>query len=165
MLISEFARATNLSPDTVRFYVKRGLLKPEAGRRGGANPYQEFSAADVARARLVKLAQSLGFTLREISAIAQELDAAGLPRARRIAILEQRLGTLDDKAAELARMIGYLRAKLAWMKGGERGEEPTLDLADAVATFAGLLDGLAAARPAGPLATGRGRSRPKRNAR
>src|SRR5689334_21206759 len=64
MLISEFARAANLSPDTVRFYVKLGLLRPEAGRRGGSNPYLEFSRADLARARLVQLARSLGFTLR-----------------------------------------------------------------------------------------------------
>ena len=150
MLISEFARQANLSPDTVRFYVKRGLLKPEAGRRGGANPYQEFSAADVARAHLVKLAQSLGFTLREISAIAAELDDSGLPRKRRIAIIEERLGALDDKAAELARMTTYLRAKLAWMKAGEKGPEPTLGPVGEEATVAGLLDRFETGRPPGP---------------
>ena len=77
MLISEFARAADLSPDTVRFYVKRGLLQPEAGRRGGANPYQEFSQADVATARLVRIAQSLGFTLGEIAALIEELRTTG----------------------------------------------------------------------------------------
>jgi MerR family transcriptional regulator, copper efflux regulator len=37
MLISEFARAAGLSRDTVRFYVRRGLLAPLAGNKGGSS--------------------------------------------------------------------------------------------------------------------------------
>ena len=148
MLISEFARSTNLSPDTVRFYVKRGLLRPETGRRGGANPYQEFTRADLARARLVQLARSLGFTLREIALIAEEVEAKGLGRKRRIAILEERLGALDEKAVELAHMTNYLRAKIAWMKAGERGPEPEPAPAGIPGPFAGLVDEVEAAAPA-----------------
>jgi MerR family transcriptional regulator, copper efflux regulator len=127
MLISEFARATELSPDTVRFYVKRGLLQPAAGRRGGTNPYQEFSEADVAAARLVRLAQSLGFTLGEIAALIEELRATGANRPRHIAILKDRLQELDEKAARIDGMRRYLRAKIAWLKGGEKGPEPPLE--------------------------------------
>ena len=127
MLISEFSRAVNLSPDTVRFYVKRGILKPDTGLRGGSNPYQVFDASHVEIARLVKLAQSLGFTLREISAISIELQTEGISRRRRIGILKERLTALEDKAAEIARMTGYIRAKIAWMEKGEKGAEPVLD--------------------------------------
>ena len=42
MLISEFARRTALSVDTVRYYVRAGLMTPQQGTRGGRNPYQEF---------------------------------------------------------------------------------------------------------------------------
>lgn len=42
MLISEFARVTELPIDTVRFYVAKGLLKPERSLKGGSNPYQTF---------------------------------------------------------------------------------------------------------------------------
>ncbi len=43
MLISEFARATGLSRDTVRFYVRLGLLQTQATeKRGGRRPYQVF---------------------------------------------------------------------------------------------------------------------------
>lgn len=127
MLISEFARTAGLSPDTVRFYVRRGLLKPETGRRGGSNPYQVFSREHLETARLVRLAQSLGFTLREIAAIASELEARGLTRWRKIAILRQRLGVLDEKTAQIGRMTAYLNAKIAWLEGGETGPEPRLD--------------------------------------
>jgi len=145
MLISEFSRAANLSPDTVRFYVKQGLLKPETGRRGGANPYQEFTRSDLARARLVQLARSLGFTLREIATIAAEVEAKGLSRTRRAAILEVRLAALDEKAAELAAMTTYLRAKLAWIRAGERGPEPEPAPAGIREPFGGLLDEVNAA--------------------
>ncbi len=147
MLISEFARAANLPPDTVRFYVKRGLLRPETGRRGGSNPYQEFTRADLARARLVQLARSLGFTLREIALIAEEVEAKGLGRKRRVAILEERLGALDAKAVELAHMTAYLRAKIAWMKAGERGPEPEPAPAGVPGPFGGLVDEVEAAAP------------------
>lgn len=128
MLISEFARAADLTPDTVRFYVKRGLLRPEAGRRGGANPYQEFSEADVTVARLVRIAQSLGFTLAEIAALIEELRTSGGDRLRHIAILERRLAELDEKAVRIDRMRTYLGAKIAWLKGGQKGPEPPLEI-------------------------------------
>lgn len=145
MLISEFCRASGLSPDTVRFYVRRGLLKPETGTRGGANPYQEFSRTDLARARLVQLASSLGFTLREIASLAAEVEAKGLSRKRRIAIMEERLDELEQKAAELARLTAYVRAKIAWMKNGERGPEPEPTPPGQAPGFAGLIDEVAAA--------------------
>jgi MerR family transcriptional regulator, copper efflux regulator len=126
MQISEFSRATGLSPDTVRFYVRRGLLAPETGTRGGSNPYQMFTREHVEIARLVRLAQSLGFTLREIGAMAAELGAAGLTRKRKIAILQERLDALDGKAAQLRDMAAYLRAKIAWLEGGEKGPQPVL---------------------------------------
>ena len=143
MLISEFAKAANLSPDTVRLYVKRGLLRPTAGRLGGSNPYQEFSTADVARARLVRLARSLGFTLREIAAIASELESRGMSRERRVALFEQRLMLLEEKGAEIAEMAAYLRAKIEWIKKGERGPEPQLDPSREPATVASLIQEIA----------------------
>jgi DNA-binding transcriptional MerR regulator len=70
MLISEFARAAEMSVDTVRFYVRKGLLQPETGMKGGANPYQIFTPEHVEQARMIRMAQGLGFSLREISALA-----------------------------------------------------------------------------------------------
>jgi DNA-binding transcriptional MerR regulator len=127
MQISEFAREAGISADTVRFYVRRGLLKPETGVRGGSNPYQVFDRHHVEAARLIRLAQSLGFTLREIAAIATELGAEGLTRKRKIELLRERLDELERKEVQIRTMTTYLRAKVVWMEGGERGPEPTLE--------------------------------------
>jgi MerR family copper efflux transcriptional regulator len=154
MQISEFSKAAGLPPDTVRFYIKRGLLKPETGMRGGANPYQIFTREHVEAAKLIRLAQSLGFTLREIASIANELNAEGLTKKRRMAILAERLAALEEKAATITRMTTYLRAKIAWIEAGERGPEPLLDGAEEGESACGIEASYAAAiaarRPAKP---------------
>jgi DNA-binding transcriptional MerR regulator len=55
MLISEFARATGLTADTVRFYVRLGLLRPGAGALGGRHAYRIFGEPDVRAARAIRL--------------------------------------------------------------------------------------------------------------
>jgi MerR family transcriptional regulator, copper efflux regulator len=127
MLISEFAREAGLTPDTVRFYIRRGLLDPQRGERGGSARYQIFGAAHVERARLIRLAQSLGFTLREIAALSAEFENDSLSDERLVAILRGRLRDLDEKAAEIGAMAGYLRQKLRWIEGGRLGPEPALE--------------------------------------
>jgi MerR family copper efflux transcriptional regulator len=124
MLISEFARATGLSRDTVRFYVRRGLLKPLAGNKGGSNPYQVFTGEHVQLARLIRMAQSLGFSLREIVSLNAEYQAKRITPARGAEIMRAQHARLEEKAAHVGGMISYIRAKLAWLEAGGKGPEP-----------------------------------------
>jgi MerR family transcriptional regulator, copper efflux regulator len=103
MLISEFVRATGLTPDTVRFYVRRGLLKPLTGSKGGSNPYQVFTDEHVQMARTVRMAQSLGFSLREIAALNVEYQAKRMTTARGAEVLRAQLGRLEDKGGPCQR--------------------------------------------------------------
>jgi DNA-binding transcriptional MerR regulator len=136
MLIQEFCRATGLGRDTVRFYVKRGLLTPAVGAvRGGSpggpvpgvpsNRYQVFDAAQVERARLIREAQALGFTLAEIAALAAAYERGALTAARRAEVLRAHLAALDARAARLDVLRDYLGAKLRWVEAGERGAAPS----------------------------------------
>ncbi|MDQ0474230.1 MerR family transcriptional regulator [Labrys wisconsinensis] len=124
MLISAFARATGLTPDTVRFYVRRGLLVPQTNGKGGRNPYQHFTAENVREARLIRMAQSLGLSLKEIAAVGVEHREGRITRERSIELMAAQLARLERKAAELEAMAGYLRAKIAWLESGEQGPEP-----------------------------------------
>lgn len=124
MLIGEFARRSGLGQDTVRFYVRKGLLAPQLGAKGGRNPYQIFTDRDVSTARMIRFAQSLGMPLREIAAIATELRREGLTREREIELMEAQLAKLRQKAVELAGLTNYLRAKLDWVARGKPGDEP-----------------------------------------
>jgi DNA-binding transcriptional MerR regulator len=124
MLISEFARATGLSRDTVRFYVRRGLLAPLGGNKGGSNPYQVFTNEHVQMARTIRMAQSLGFSLREIAALNVEYQAKRITPSRGAEILRAQLVRLEEKAAHVNAMVSYIRAKLAWLHAGSKGPEP-----------------------------------------
>ena len=124
MLISEFARATGLTTDTVRFYIRRGLLTPDTSSKGGRNPYQVFTAEHVLAARLIRMAQSVGMSLKEIAIVSDEHRHGGITRERSIEILSGQLHRLDQKAAKLEMVVSYLRAKIAWLMDDEHGTEP-----------------------------------------
>jgi len=124
MLISEFARAAGLTADTVRFYIRRGLLKPLIGKKGGSNPYQIFGEEHVQIARMIRMGQSLGFSLREIEALNVEYQAKRLTPSRAADVMRAQLARLEQKAAHVGAMIDYIRAKLAWLENGSKGLEP-----------------------------------------
>lgn len=124
MLISAFARAAGLSQDTVRFYIRRGLLKPLTGRKGGSNPYQIFTEEHVQIARMIRMGQSLGFSLREIEALNVEYQAKRLTASRGAEIMRYQLKRLEQKATHVGAMMSYIRAKLAWLERGSKGPEP-----------------------------------------
>ncbi len=125
MLMKEFCQATGLSKDTVRFYVSRGLLRPHVGPQQ-SNRYQVFDGTHVERARLIKSAQRLGFSLREIAGLAKAYEALGLTRERKAEALRAQLDALDDRAAEIRAVRGYLAAKLRWIERGETGAPPSM---------------------------------------
>ena len=125
MLISEFCRFTGLSADTVRFYIRRGLLDPVTGAKGGRNPYQLFTAEHVRTARLIRMGQALGLSLKEIAALNDEHRAGSVTREQSIALMETQLARLEARKAELDALASYARARLAWLHDGERGPEPS----------------------------------------
>lgn len=124
VLISEFARRAGMSTDTVRFYIRKGLLAPATGMKGGSNPYQIFTEEHVEAARIIKMAQSLGFSLREIAALAAEYYAGGMTPERSLELMRMQLARLEEKAEQLNAMVDYTRAKVNWLETGQKGAEP-----------------------------------------
>lgn len=126
MLIKAFCEATDLPRDTVRFYVRRGLLKPSIGSRPG-NRYQVFDAAQVERAKLIRAAQRLGFTLKQIAELGKRYDAEEVGSEAKMAVLRVQVAQLAAQERELRRVRKYLAAKLNWVEGGEVGAMPSFD--------------------------------------
>src|ERR1700744_1971012 len=109
MQISEFVRETGLSKDTVRFYVRRGLLTPETNGKGGRNPYQVFTEQHVTTARFIRFSQSLGMSLTEIAAINEERLQGRITLERGLEIMNGQLAQLEEKIEEFSAMAEYLR--------------------------------------------------------
>lgn len=146
MRIAEFCRQAGLTRDAVRLYVKLGLIRPAVD----PNRYQRFTRADLERVALIRIAQQLGFTLRQIVALSREYEAGSMDAGRKLAVMRRQLEAVEEQARHVRTMRKYLRAKIAWLEGGERGPEP------------GICGSPARHEVAGMPAAGKGSLRPRR---
>ncbi|UDL94418.1 MerR family transcriptional regulator [Lichenihabitans sp. PAMC28606] len=124
MMISAFSQASGLPVDTVRFYVRQGLLCPETGTKGGSRPYQMFSQADIDTARVIRLAQALGLTLKQIRAFVEDLSPSERATPRILSFLVEQRDRLHRKVSELQRLIEFLDAKITWINNPEDNTPP-----------------------------------------
>lgn len=127
MLIKEFSRASGLPIDTIRFYIRKGLIKPETGSKGGSNPYQIFTAEHVQAARIIRVSQALGFPLKDIAGTIADYMSGEISPKQSVDIVREQLTKMEHKAKELQEVVLYMRAKLAWMEAGAEGDGPNFD--------------------------------------
>jgi DNA-binding transcriptional MerR regulator len=125
MTIKEFEQATKLPRTTIRHYEARGLLKPDSDPRG--NGYRVYTLSHVERANSIKLAQRLGFSLKETSELIQAWESGSLGRREKRKALANKLATIESKMADLQQMHRYLSDILTWVDAGERGPKPGFD--------------------------------------
>jgi DNA-binding transcriptional MerR regulator len=102
--IGTVAREAGVSVDTVRYYERRGLLRP-AGRLPSG--YRLYTDAAVARIRLARQLQGLGMTLEEVAELLRAHDAGGDCASERWRLEAAR----ERVAAEMARLAA-VRAEL-----------------------------------------------------
>lgn len=98
MLIGDVAAAAGVEVSTVRFYERRGLLRP-VGRTGGN--YRRYAADAPTTVRFVRRAQRLGFTLAEIAAV---LALGTAPDGVLRELLAAKRADIDERIADLQRM-------------------------------------------------------------
>jgi len=107
MLISELAQRAGITPDTVRFYEKKGLLDGRHMTRRDNN-YKEYSPDALERLRLISNSKCAGFTLTEIVQMFQDWNA--LSEKERKQIFLEKTRQIEQRMAELEEMKAYLSA-------------------------------------------------------
>lgn len=112
MLIGELAQAADMSRDTIRYYVRLGILKPQISAKGGRNPYKIFSQQDLETLRMLRVSKVFGMTLREFQIVRRDAGPDGLSKARRREVIEDRLAKLEAQAVVLNDLIRRLRDDL-----------------------------------------------------
>ena len=95
--IGAVARAAGVGIDTVRYYERRGLLRP-AGRLPSG--YRLYTESAIARIRLARQLQGLGMTLEEVADTLRAHDEGGGCASERWRLAAAR----DRVAAEMARL-------------------------------------------------------------
>jgi MerR family transcriptional regulator, copper efflux regulator len=130
----EVARLTGVSPDTLRLYERKGLLRSPLRSSNGYRCYPSDAAARVC---LIRSALSIGFTLDELSKILKIRDAGGAPCNKVRDLAASKLQGLDRHIRQLLELRDQLRTILAGWDQVLEGNQPN--------RRAGLLDSLAAA--------------------
>jgi DNA-binding transcriptional MerR regulator len=97
--VAELAAMVGLSPDTVRYYERAGLLPPPARTAAG---YRAYDAGAVDRLRFIQGAQRLGLRLRDIRDLLAVRDTGVCPCEPAEQLLRRRLADLDAEMARLA---------------------------------------------------------------
>ena len=128
--IGEAASRSGMAAKTIRFYEEIGLIGP-AERL--ANRYRAYSEKDVHTLRFIHRARSLGFTLKDISALLSLYhDRRRASReVKRLAL--EHVEALDRRIAELTAIRNTIAGLARQCHGDERPERPILDELEAAA--------------------------------
>lgn len=107
MRIGKLAAIAGVSTDTLRYYEKRKLISAERWPNG----YRDYADDNIERVRLIRLAQTLGFSLREIEEILTRLGDH-IPATDIVELLTVKLDQIDARIAALVELRHLLNRKL-----------------------------------------------------
>ena len=114
LTVIDLARAAGVEAHVVRFYARRGLIRPA---RHAPNGYRQFAPFDVHRVSFVRAAQSLGFTLGEIGEILRRSRARKAPCALVRDIIVRRLAESRDRLGHLQALLDRMQhASKIWRR-------------------------------------------------
>ncbi|MGE0551901.1 MAG: MerR family transcriptional regulator [Gemmatimonadales bacterium] len=108
--IGALAATVGVSPDTLRHYERRGLLRPSCRTASGYRLYDERA---VERVRLIRNGLEVGLSLRELAVVLAERDKGGAPCRKVRALVADRLVLLERRLADLAEHRDALVSLLA----------------------------------------------------
>ena len=113
MKIGDLAAATDTSVESIRYYEREGLLPVPARTQGN---YRAYDAAHVQRLQFIRRCRALDMTLDEVRALLQFIDTPQDDCAGVNALLDEHLGHVRHRIAELRRLekeLQQLRAQCA----------------------------------------------------
>lgn len=116
--IGDLAKRGGVGIDTVRYYERSGLLKPQARLASG---YRRYSNLEVARLRFIRRAQALGFSLQEVRELLALSAARDVARVKRSA--QAKLADVEKRIAELERVRDGLASLISACPGHGRAAD------------------------------------------
>lgn len=119
MRVNELATKTGVTPDTVRYYTRIGLLTPT---KNSENGYKNYNTADEQRLHFIIKARHLGFSIVEIQEIIKLSATGSSPCCRVREIVKKRLYEAEKTIEELQQLHQRMkRAADTWddMPDGE----------------------------------------------
>jgi DNA-binding transcriptional MerR regulator len=110
MTISKLASQAGVTPDTLRYYQRIGLLPPPERTRAG---YRLFDEGSVGRLQFIKTAQGLGLRLKDIGQLLEVMDRGLCPCGHTEHLLEARMAEVDEEIRRLTSLREAMAHTLA----------------------------------------------------
>lgn len=118
MKIGEIAKAAGITTSRIRFYEREGIIPPA---ERGANGYRDYPADLVGLLQFIEQAQSLGFSLREITSVETQAGEHIISCTDALAMLSAKHQTIsaliaeaEDRKRRIEQLITQLRASKDW---------------------------------------------------
>ena len=109
MRIGELAKTVGVTPDTIRYYEREGLLPPPERTPSGYRDYGQGVLDDL---QFIKKAQALGLKLRDVREVL-EISSGGKPPCEHVrATVSARLAEVEGRLRELRALRATLRDTL-----------------------------------------------------
>lgn len=109
MTIKEVAAMFGLTPETIRYYEKNGVIPPITRDKNG---YRVFTKKDLNWIFLAKSLRNAGLSIESIVEFAALSQETGEKRLAQKNILQAQLNELDEKLAEMQRTRDLLEYKI-----------------------------------------------------
>ncbi|KAF1305070.1 MerR family transcriptional regulator [Candidatus Enterococcus willemsii] len=106
--IGEFARLTGLSIDTLRYYEKEALIKPERNTRN----QRVFTEKDVQWVRFILRLKQIGMPIKEMKTYAKLREEGDDTIVERIELLYQQQQSLHEQKAVIENHLNFLSQKI-----------------------------------------------------
>lgn len=142
--VAELARLTEVTPATVRYYSRIGLLSP--GREPD-NGYRSFAPADTRRVDFIRRAQALGLTIDDIKTILAAIDRGEEPCTRVRSLVENRLTSVRHEIEQLEELEQRIARTLTLWNEMDTADYPVEALCPLIEEVARPREGESAARP------------------
>lgn len=101
MTVQQLARLSGTGADTIRHYVRIGLLTPAKGSNG----YHQFNDSDARRLSFILQARQLGFTLDDIGQIMAQAEHGESPCPTVRQLIEPRLSEARSRLAAMQQLV------------------------------------------------------------
>ena len=115
MKTQELADLMGLTPHTIRFYEKEGLLDSRHIQRE-KNNYRNYSDEAIERLKLIKKFQGIGCSLAELKTILQDHDTNARTNQEVIEWILQKINEIERRKDEYDHMLVTLNWMLTYRK-------------------------------------------------
>lgn len=104
MLINELSKKSGVSPHTIRFYEKSGLIEGKRDDSIQSNNYFHYDDTALEKLEFIQDAKSVGFTIKEIVEIIDAWYGKKYTKKQKINLLDAKLLALEQKQNEIKEM-------------------------------------------------------------